>query len=115
MVVGIGPLAILNSLTVTADGTFFVRTISESEAIGIVSDAMRANGVRSYVGHESTAQIISTVLGLDVQATHEQLSQGVRQLALAFKLNGRPKPGVELNREELEAIGFTLKLIYRAA
>lgn len=110
-----GPLAILNSLTVTADGTFFVRTVSESEALGIVHDAIETTGFRSYVGHESTAQIISVLLGLDVQATHEQLSQRVGQLALAFKLKGRPKPGVELSREELEAIGFTLKLIYRAA
>lgn len=109
------PLAILNSLTVTSDGTFTVRTVSENEALGIVNDAIETTGFKSYVGHESTAQIISTVLGLDVQATHAQLSQRVGQLALAFKLNGRPKPGVELNREELEEIGFTLKLIYRAA
>ena len=36
-----------------------------------------------------------------------QFSQRAGQKALIFKLNGRPAPGVELSKEELEKIGFS--------
>jgi hypothetical protein len=103
-------LAILNTSIVTTDGTYRLDTISTETAIRIASGA---SVIDSAIGHDSTADILTTILGRKVPVNRQLFSQEIGQSALVFKLNGRPEPGRELSREELETIGFTFKLLTR--
>lgn len=102
-------LGILNTAVLTADGTFDLRTISLTEARELAA----ASDLDSAVGHDSTAAILSDLLGVDVPVNRQLFAQQVGQLALVFKLNGRPPEGVILGREQLEEIGFTFKVLTR--
>lgn len=104
-------LGVLNTSIVTTDGTYTLRSLTTEEAIQLSAE----NTLDSAVGHESTAQIISTILGRDVPVSRQLFAPQVGQEALVFKLNGRQKSDRELSREELEAIGFSFKLLTRTA
>ncbi len=105
------PLAILSTPIITADGAFTARTIGDEEARALVAEA---EGVDNYVGHPSTAQLLTHALGVELEVARGQFAQQPGQNALAFKVNGRlPQPGTELSREDLERIGWTFKLIIR--
>jgi hypothetical protein len=104
------PLAILNTSIVTADGSYTLDTISVEDAITI---AKEAEAIDSAVGHESTAQILTSLLGVEVPVNRQMFVQQPGQRALVFKLDGRPEPGKEFSREELEEIGFAFKLLTR--
>jgi hypothetical protein len=104
-------LAVLNTSIVTTDGSYTLETITTEQAILLAGSAE----IDSAVGHESTAQILSTILGVEVPVNRQLFAQQVGQLALIFKLNGRPEPGRELSKVELEEIGFSFKLLTRIA
>lgn len=96
------PVAVLGSSIVTANGLFSRRAIPAQRAKELVE-----GDFISYVGHLATCEILSTLLGVEIPMNRGQFSQRVGQKALIFKLNGRPAPGVELSREDLEEIGFS--------
>jgi len=102
-------IALLNTSIVTEDGVYSMRTVTADEAEVIVV----GEDVVSYVGHPATAQVMHTLLGVDVPVSRNLYAQQPGETALVFKLNGRPEPGRELSREELEEIGFTFKVLYR--
>lgn len=108
-------LAILNFSIVTSDGTYLLESITPERACWLAKAAVgtEGDGLDSAVGHESTARILSTILGVDVPVNRQLFAQEAGQQALIFKLNGRPEPGKELSQEELEAIGFSFKLLTR--
>lgn len=103
-------LAILNTSIVTSDGVYRLETIDEGDAR---SQVARAAAVRSYVGHPATAAILTEILGCEVPVSRDLFAQAPGQKALVFKLDGRPEPGRELDRQELERIGFGFKLLIR--
>jgi hypothetical protein len=105
------PVAILNASVVTADGTYTVRSISLEEARRLV----RENRIDSAVGHRPTAALRTEMLGVHVPVHAQQFVHQVGQRALAFKLRDRPPPGLELSREDLERIGFSVRLIVRTS
>lgn len=105
-------LAILNTAIMTTDGTYTIRTVTLGTARELVATA---NGLDSAVGHPSTAEILTELLGVSVPVNRQQYAQQVGQLALVFKLDGRPKEGTELGKAQLEEIGFTLKIMERLA
>jgi hypothetical protein len=102
-------LGILNTTIATTDGSYLVETIGTEEAIGLVAD----RELDSAVGHEATAQMMTTVLGVHIPMNRQQLEQQVGQECLVFKLNGRAPEGVILSREEVEKIGFVFKKMTR--
>jgi hypothetical protein len=104
-------LAILNTSIVTTDGTYTLESITPERAVELAATA----DLDSAVGHDSTAAILSTILGRKVPVNRQLFAQQPGQQALVFKLNGRPAPGVELSRQELEEIGFSFKLLTRTA
>jgi hypothetical protein len=67
-----------------------------------------AGGFESAVGHESTASLLSSVLGIPVAANRVavQLRPGDRVVAL--KLEGRLPEGQVLTHEQLQAVRFRL-------
>lgn len=103
------PIALLNTSIVTADGAYTLETISLEKAREIIN----GKEIISAIGHESTAQILSELLGIEVSVNRIFFEQQSGQYALVFKLNGRPPEGKILSREELEEIGYSFKLLYR--
>lgn len=104
-------IAILNTTILTNDGDFSLNTITLDEAKEII----KGQEILSAVGHQSTAEILTTLLGVEIPMNRILFSQEVGQFAICFKLNGRPPEGEILTKEQLEEIGFTFKLLERVS
>jgi hypothetical protein len=77
------------------------RIVSPSEARQLL-----ANGFISAVGHQSTAEIMSLVLGIPVPYNRVQVFLEPRDQAICFILRTRPPEGRVLSKEEIEQIGY---------
>lgn len=101
------PIAILNTTILTADGDFSLKTISLKEAKKLI----KGKEILSAVGHESTRQILTNLLKVDVPVNRIQFKQESGQKALCFKLLGRPEEGKILTLKEIEEIGYEFKIL----
>lgn len=101
-------VAILNTSILTAFGSFNYEMINVEKAKELI-----ANGFISAIGHESTANIVSTLLDADVKMNRIQFKQEVNEIALVFKLNGRPEEGKILTVDEIMNIGFSFGKLTR--
>ncbi len=104
-------LAVLNTSILTTEGTFTLKDITLEEARNLVTE----NEILSAVGHQSTADILTTLLGTEVPMNRIQFAQETGQKALVFKLNGRPEEGKILTAEEIHQIGFKFQLLTKIA
>ena len=77
------------------------RLIGVEEAKQLLS-----KGFISAVGHQSTAEIMSVVLGIPVQYNRVQVFLEPGDEAICFVLKARPLEGRVLSREELESVGY---------
>ena len=102
-------LAILNTSILTVTGTFELKDITLQEAQQLVQN----NEILSAVGHQSTADILTTLLGVQVPMNRIMFEQKQEQKALVFKLLGRPEEGKILTVEEIEEIGYKFQLLTR--
>jgi len=93
---------ILNTSILTAFGSFNYSEISIKEAKELIK-----NGYESAVGHQSTCDVINTLLNIDCKMNRTQYSQKTGDTALVFKLNGRPEEGKILTTEEITEIGYS--------
>lgn len=98
-------LALLNTTIATVDGIFEVRTITLEQA----KELAQSNELLSAIGHDSTAKIMTELLGVNVPVNRIQFTQEKGQVALVFKLKGRAPEGVILTKEEIEEIGYEFK------
>jgi hypothetical protein len=105
------PIALLNTSIATADGTYQLNTITLDQAKELIKD----KETLSAIGHASTAQVLTEILGIDVPVNRIQFEQRPDQSALVFKLKGRPEEGKILSREEIEQIGYEFKVMTRTA
>lgn len=104
-------LALLNTSILTTAGTYSLTDISLDEACELVADNI--GNLDSAIGHQSTAEIMATLLGVDVPVNRQMFAQEVGQQALVFKLNGRPQEGKILSAEEIAAIGYKFQILKR--
>lgn len=79
---------------------------------------LAATGIRSHVGHESTARIATSLLGVEVamdrtpwNPEYEDGTGDVSAFALVIQLRGRPPEGTILSAEEVERIGYDIRLM----
>ncbi len=100
-------LAILNTSILTTTGRFELKDITLEEARNLVIK----NEILSAVGHQSTADILTTLLETEVPMNRIQFAQETGQKALVFKLNGRPEEGKILTIEEISEIGYKFQLL----
>lgn len=105
-------LALLNTSILTTAGSYTLTDITLNEARRIVAD--NAGNIDSAIGHQATAEIMTTLLGTDVAVNRQIFAQEVEQKALVFKLNGRPQEGKILTADEIEEIGYKFQLLTRA-
>lgn len=106
-----GKLALLNTSILTTAGAYRLIDITLDDARRIVSD--HAGNLDSAIGHQSTAEIMTTLLGTEIQVNRQMFTQEVGQAALVFKLNGRPPEGKILTVEEIEEIGYKFQVLKR--
>lgn len=104
-------LGILNTSIATSDGVYTLRTIDLSEALDLVNGAE----LDSAVGHAATAEVLSSLLRVNVPVNRQEFAQQVGQKALVFKLNGRIPEGKVLKMDEIEQMGYVLKVLERTA
>ncbi len=102
-------LTLLNTSIITAFGSFDYKPLSLQQAI----DFVQTENWQSAIGHASTAEIMSKLLGVDVPVNRIQYAQEAGEQALVFKLKGRPPEGTILSIEEIEAIGNEWGLLTR--
>jgi hypothetical protein len=60
----------------------------------------------SAVGHAATAEAMTTLLGLEIQANRITVRPRKGDTFLCFKLKQRPPEGAILDLAQLEALGF---------
>ena len=106
-----GKLALLNTSILTTAGAYRLIDITLDDARRIVSD--HAGNLDSAIGHQSTAEIMTTLLGTEIPVNRQMFAQEVGQAALVFKLNGRPPEGKILTVEEIEEIGYKFQILKR--
>lgn len=104
-------LALLNTSILTTAGAYRLIDITLDDARRIVSD--HAGNLDSAIGHQSTAEIMTTLLGTEIPVNRQMFTQEVGQAALVFKLNGRPPEGKILTVEEIEEIGYKFQVLKR--
>lgn len=102
-------VALLNTSIITADGDYEMYSISLEKARLLLV----GNEILSAIGHQSTADILTELLGQEVKMNRINFFQEVKQKAIIFKLNGRPEEGKILSRQEIEEIGYSFKLLIR--
>ena len=104
-------LALLNTSILTTAGEYHLTDITLDEARNLVKK--HRDNLNSAIGHASSAEIMTTLLGVDVPVNRQMFVQEVGQQALVFKLNGRPQEGKILSAEEIAAIGYKFQILKR--
>lgn len=94
-------VTILNTSILTNFGSFNYEPLTLEESKVLVSE-----GFESAVGHQSTCDVLSSLLEKEVKMNRVQYSQKVGDVALVFKLKGRAEEGKILTAAEIEAIGY---------
>ncbi len=82
----------------------YMRKINEDEAKRLIE----GKDIKSFIGHELTAQATAIILGIPVQTNRGMLKLSEGEL-IAITLNGRlPEGTVIKDINELKKIGYTL-------
>ena len=84
-----------------AYGRWEVRPITAEGAVEMVNGCFT-----SAVGHDSTAQIMSELLGTEVPMNRLSVEPTAGDSFLCFKLLRRPPEGAILNRSQLKELGY---------
>jgi len=109
-------LTLLNTSILTSFGTYTYEPLSLEEARALVSEFQReGKSIQSAIGHQTTADLLSALLGIAVAVKRIEYRQTIEDIALIFKLKGRPPEGKVLSREELEEMGYEFGLLQRVA
>lgn len=98
-------IVLLNTSILTTHGASVYCPLTLQQAQWLVNQPSAT--VTSAIGHDATAQILSELLERDVPVNRVQYKQQIGDVAIVFKLNGRPPEGKILTVEECHAIGFT--------
>jgi hypothetical protein len=105
-------LTLLNTSIVTSYGTFCYERLSLDEARQLVREfQQQGKTIRSAIGHQSTADLLSRLLGFPVPVNRTEFEQTRDDAALIFKPKKRVSEGQILSREELEALGYEFGLL----
>lgn len=109
-------LTLLNTSILTSFGTYTYEPLTLEEARALVGEfRQEGKSIQSAIGHQTTAELLSTLLGIAVAVNRTEYQQTVGDAALIFKLKGRPPEGKVLSREELEEMGYEFGLLQRVA
>jgi hypothetical protein len=92
----------------TGEGIFLKRKI----ALEVVKKMIQsADEIESAIGHESTAQILTELTGINIPVNRVKYEQSCNEIAIIFQLRSRPNEGKILTREEIEETGYDFFLV----
>lgn len=103
------PVALFNGPICTTAGLYRVSELSVEAARELIAK----HGFESAVGHRASAEVLSSILQIEVPMNRVEYRQEVGQLAIALKMKVRPPEGQILTTEEMLKIGFGLQLLQR--
>lgn len=98
-------IVFMNVPILTGEGAFFYRTCSAEYAASYLSAFPSVERI-SAVGHESTAEAMTELLGESVRLNRIEYAAQGGDVAIVLKLKGRLPEGQALGRQELDDIGF---------
>ena len=102
-------LVLLNTTIATTDGTFRISELSLDEARKLAQ--ANIGNFENGIGHKATAETLGALLGIQIEAERVEVAQVVGQKAIVLKMKGRIPEGKILNKEEMEEMGYSLKLM----
>ena len=109
-------LILLNTSILTAHGTFSYEPLTLAQAQTLVNEWRTAGReIVSAIGHQATADLLSSLLAYEVAARRIAFYQTVEDVGLVFKLRGRIPEGQVLDREQLESVGYEFGWLQRLA
>jgi len=109
-------LTLLNTSILTSFGTYRYQPLTLEEARALVGEFQQAGKqIQSAIGHQATAELLTALLPINVAVNRIEYLQAVGDVALVFKLKGRPPEGKVLSREEVEELGYEFGLLQRIA
>lgn len=122
-------ITLLNTSIITAYGSFLYQPLPLDGAIELVQPIPCINcigngcplcdgrgqiqGFDSAIGHQSTAEILSELLGVSVPVNRQNYIQPPNSNAVVFKLKERAPEGAILSRPQIEKIGYEFGLLTR--
>jgi len=101
-------VALLNCSILTTEGEFIYQNADLKTVKKIIG---KAKQIVSAIGHQSTADILSKILDINVPMNRIQYKQEIGDVAIVFKLNGRPAEGKILSEKEIEDIGYSFGVL----
>src|ERR1700691_755741 len=101
-------LVFLNAAIMTANGTYDMEDISLYGVENFVATRL----VKSYIGRQSTADILTELLHFTVDVNREEYTHNEEDIIIVFKLNRRGEEGRIYTREEIEEIGYSFKRVW---
>lgn len=104
-------ITILNTSILTNFGKYSYEPYTLDQAKLVV----KWNGFQSAVGHQSTCDVLTKLLGVEVKLNRIQYSQKIGESALVFKLKGRLEEGKILSAEEVELMEYEFGKLERIA
>ena len=99
-----------NTTIIPNDGTYSCETISLETIKTVIAEGVT---FASAIGHQSTADILTELLGIPINVNRIAITREVDDIMIAFKLKQRPPEGKILTQEEIEEIGYEFKMIER--
>lgn len=103
-------LGILNTSILTVEGIYKLENITLEQAKELVSTSI----LDSAIGHQSTADIMTELLGVEIPLNRQMFIQEKGQKALVFKLNSRLEEEKKiLTVDEIKNLGYKFQLITR--
>lgn len=99
---------VMNSPVLTNYGRFNFDPITVAEAKNLLQ-----GGFVSAIGHTSTAELLSTLLGMTIPTNRVRIEMQPGDKALVFRLLERIEEGKVLSLEEIEKLPFELGVLER--
>lgn len=103
-------IVFFNCSIMTAEGIFIKKKVSLNTVKELIS---KSDIIESAIGHESTAQILSELTGIDIPVNRVKYIQQPDEIAVVFQLRSRPNEGKILTREEIEETGYDFYTVRR--
>lgn len=104
-------IGILNCAICTDVGEYSFKKSSLEEVKKLLKES-NFNFI-SAIGHQSTAEVLSELLDVNIPVNRIKFKQKLGQTAIVFKLLDRIPEGKILSKEEIEAIGYEFCLLIK--